>query len=83
MHAKKQYTIRGIPERVDKTLKKKAKDEGKSLNSVLVECLERAAGEGVLLEFDDLDGLIGAWANDPECDRALASQDRIDNDLWK
>lgn len=31
----------------------------------------------------DLSDLAGTWTEDPEFDRAIADQDRIDEDLWR
>ena len=84
MRAKKQYTIRGIQVGLDRALKKKAEEEGKSLNTVLVESLERAAGFlGEPIVHFDLDGLIGKWEEDPEFERCMEEQERIESDLWK
>lgn len=53
-----QYTIRGIPPDVDACLRKRAKAEGKSLNALVVELLEREAiPPGP--PYHDLDWLIG------------------------
>ena len=79
-----QYTVRGIPDRVDKALRRRAREQGKSLNQVTVEAL--AAGAGVSEEpvvYHDLDSLAGSWQADPEFDAAMDEQDQIDPDLWK
>ena len=39
-----QYTIRKLPARLDKLIRKRAKEEGKSLNTVAVEALMEAFG---------------------------------------
>ncbi|OGQ04589.1 MAG: hypothetical protein A3F82_11115 [Deltaproteobacteria bacterium RIFCSPLOWO2_12_FULL_44_12] len=84
MHAKKQYTIRGISTTVDRALKQKAKTEGKSLNTVLVDSLTKAVGVSPeTIIFHDLDDLIGKWQEDPEFDRSLEEQNKIDPQLWK
>jgi hypothetical protein len=41
-----QYTIREIPKHVDSALRAKAKTDGKSLNQVAVETLQRGLGLG-------------------------------------
>jgi plasmid stability protein len=80
----KQYTIRGVPSRVDQALRRRAKREGKSLNQVTVEALTLAAG---LAEeratYHDLDHLAGTWVADPEFEEALNAQDRIDPEKWQ
>ena len=80
----KQYTIRSVPVTVDRALRRRAKAEGKSLNAVAIEALER----GLELEakpqiHTDLDFLIGTWQEDPEFDRAMKDFERIDEDMWK
>lgn len=79
-----QYTIRSVPEAVDRAVRQRAKQESKSLNAVVVEAIARG------LELDakpavhtDLDDLIGTWQEDSEFDRAVAAFDRIDDDAWK
>ena len=79
-----QYTVRGVPDRVDAALRRKARDEGKSLNQVTIEALAAAAGvaEKPVL-YHDLDTLAGTWQADPEFDAAVEEQKQIDRDLWK
>jgi plasmid stability protein len=79
-----QYTIRSIPEALDAALRRRARDEGKSLNAVALEVLREGAG----LAPDrprrrQLGDLAGSWREDPEFDRAIADQRRIDKALWK
>ncbi|MBM4265854.1 MAG: hypothetical protein FJ144_04460 [Deltaproteobacteria bacterium] len=78
-----QYTVRDVPAHVDRALRRKAGEEGKSLNEVLREALTREAGVGGAVEHHDLDALAGTWEDDPEFDRAIAEQDRIDEALWR
>ena len=79
-----QYTIRGIPERINRYLRKKAKNEHKSLNQVIIECITRGLG---LTEdkvyYHDLDELAGTWHEDPDFDAVIEEMDRIDPELWK
>ncbi len=69
-----QYTIRGITEHMDRTLRRTAAQQGKSLNAVVLDSLTR---------YHDLDDLAGTWIHDPEFDRAIAATDVIDDDLWQ
>jgi hypothetical protein len=79
-----QYTVRGVPDRVDEALRRRARDEGKSLNQVTVEALAAAAGVAEReVRYHDLDSLAGAWQEDPEFDAALEEQDQIEPELWK
>ena len=78
-----QYTIRNIPEALDRNLREKAERSGESLNSVLLNALKRGAGlEGPETEYRDLDDLAGTWVRDDEFDDALSAQDRIEESLW-
>ena len=79
-----QYTIRNVPARVDEALRRRARQENKSLNEVALEALLRATGlTGEPVRHRDLTDLAGTWADDPECEAALRAQDRIDDGLWK
>ena len=79
-----QYTVRDVPAHVDGALRRKARDEGKSLNQVLRDALAKEAGaaEPHALHHD-LDHLAGKWEQDPEFDQAIAAQNRIDESLWR
>ena len=55
----------------------------KSLNAVLLQALEAAAGVGPMpAEQHDLDRYGGTWVDDPKVDRALAEQRRVDPRDW-
>ena len=82
-----QYTLRNVPKKVDQALRKKAKAEGRSLNDVALEAL--AAGAGVpdeaaqRVKHMDLSDIAGTWVEDPEFDRIIAEQDRVDPEKWR
>jgi hypothetical protein len=79
-----QYTIRSVPSRVDRELRRRAKAEGKSLNAVVLEVLEQAVtppGQPVI--HHDLDFLIGTWVEDPAFDEAMQDSERIDEEMWQ
>jgi len=79
-----QYTIRKLPARLDKLIRKRAKEEGKSLNAVAVEALMEAFGlRGSVEAHRDLGGLAGSWVEDAAVDEALAAQRRIDDEMWR
>lgn len=79
-----QYTIRNVPRAVDRALRRRAKLEGRSLNEVAIEALERATGTlGEPMKHRTLADLAGTWVDDPELDQALADQDRVDEEMWK
>ena len=79
-----QYTIRNVPETLDKALRRLARDRGKSLNEVAIEALAR--GSGVIGKPDrqrDLADIAGTWRKDPAFDSALDAQDTIDEEMWR
>jgi hypothetical protein len=80
-----QYTVRDVPSEVDAALRRKARQEGKSLNRILRGALEREAGPADAddVTYHDLDHLAGRWEPDPDFDAAVAAQDHIDEDLWR
>ncbi len=79
-----QYTIRSIPRHVDRALRERSTREGKSLNEVAIEALERGLDlEGHPVRRRDLGEIAGSWVRDREVDRALDDQRKIDPDLWR
>jgi len=79
-----QYTIRDIPENLDKALRQTARQQGKSLNEVAIETLARGAGiSGDRGRQRDLADIAGSWRKDPAFDSALAAQDAIDEEMWR
>ena len=80
----RQYTIRAVPDAIDRALRQKARREARSLNAVVVEAIARGLELGAVpAVHTDLDHLIGTWTEDPEFDRAVAAFERIDDDAWK
>ena len=79
-----QYTLRDIPPTVDAELRRRAKAEGRSLNTVAIEALTRGAGLGETpVRQRDLGDIAGTWQEDPDFDQAIAEQDQIDERLWR
>jgi len=79
-----QYTIRGLPARLDKLIRRRAKEEGKSLNTVAVEALMEAFGlRGSVPARRDVGSLAGSWVEDPAVDEALCEQRAIDDEMWR
>jgi hypothetical protein len=77
-----RYTIRNVPDSLDKALRLIARERGKSLNEVAIEVL--AKGAGITLQRcrqRDLGDVAGTWRNDPAFDSALAEQDTVDNEI--
>ena len=76
-----QYTIRNVPEALDRELRERAKRKGITLNNAAVEAIKRGLGlADTEVIYDDLDDLIGTWKSDDEFDRAIKEQDKVDND---
>ena len=73
-----QYTIRNVPESVDRYLRKRAKISGQSLNQVIVnELSEKAPKQGETLH-ESLDWFIGSDDGSMrEVDEFLAQEDKI------
>lgn len=79
-----QYTLRNVPEIVDAALRRRAREQGKSLNEVAIETLALGAGvTGSHRRQRDLKDVAGTWRTDRAFDRALAAQDTVDEALWK
>ncbi len=78
-----QYTVRGVPPKLDAELRREARTTGKTLNSLVVETLEHAKLPTSETIHDDLDWFMGsvpadkgdfelaqAWLNDLPADLA-------------
>jgi hypothetical protein len=80
---RRQYTIRSIPGHVDRELRRRAKEQNKSLNSLIIEVLEDACRPQEEPKLNhDLDSLIGTWVEDPEFDEVMKEFERIDAEYW-
>ncbi len=79
-----QYTLRDIPERLDRRLREMATEYTVSLNRAAISALEKGVGLADQVPAQhDLDDLAGTWVPDPAFDQAIAEMDQIDEDLWK
>ncbi|MEJ2663211.1 MAG: Arc family DNA-binding protein [Spirochaetia bacterium] len=79
----KQYTIRNIPDYLDRIVRKKAEKTHKSINSIIIQALEAGFLTENDLVFHDMDDLSGSWIDDPATESALRDFERIDKELWK
>ena len=79
----RQYTIRNVPAHVDEALRRRARNEAKSLNQVALDAL--IEGSGVRREFDDLDFMIGSMtaSESKRIEDEISRQRRVDPKLWK
>ena len=80
-----QYTLRNVPKKLDQALRRKAKAEGKSLNTVAVELLQQGLGlSGQPRRYDDLDEFFkNATPLEPEVLKAIEEMDVVHPDDWK
>lgn len=79
-----QYTIRAVPSPIDRALRRRARQEAKSLNTVALEALARGLElDAQPVEHTDLDALVGSWQEDKAFDQAVADFERVDEDAWK
>ena len=78
-----QYTIRNIPPELDRAIKARAKQLGKSVNQVALELLARGVGQPARRQ--SLRDMPGAWSakEAAEFDRFLERHRQIDPELWK
>ena len=79
-----QYTLRKVPRAVDTRLRRRARAERRSLNSVALEALAKGAGlDSQAGPQRDLRDVAGTWVEDPDFEKSLALQHRIDRRLWR
>lgn len=79
-----QYSIRGVPPELDRAIRARAKEKGTSLNEVTLGALADGLGlTGERVVRRDLTGVAGTWRSEAAVERALASQDEVDEALWK
>jgi hypothetical protein len=83
-------TLRGLPPVIAGELRRLALERGLSLNRLVVALLTDRLGSGrhharEPAEHHDLDALAGSWTREEASafDRALASQRRIDAEVWR
>lgn len=84
MHLSMQYTLRNIPKTLDTALRRRAKQEKKTLNEIALEVM----ADGLGLQKDpkrrrSLSDIAGAQTTDPGLEAALDDQRRIDAELWR
>jgi hypothetical protein len=79
-----QYTIRNVPAFLDRVLRRRVKEQGASLNDVVLEAMTRGAGlTEERVRQRDLRDVAGHWREDAVFDEALREQDRVDESLWR
>lgn len=79
-------SIRGLDEKALAQLKKQAKQEGSSLNSLALRLLQGTDKQpSALQKYDDLDDLAGTWSMQEAqaFERNTAAFAEVDAALWK
>ena len=78
-----QYTLRNVPQALDRALKARAKLLGQSVNQVTLDALAHSMQQ--TLRRRSLRNMPGAWsaAEAKAFERSLAEQRDIDGELWK
>lgn len=79
-----QYTIRNIPPAVDKVIRKRSKQSGKSFNQTVVDllCLQ-TFGTIKPRPDDNFDWLYDQNSLDESFDEAIDSLSQVDKKLWQ
>ncbi|MFO0840247.1 MAG: hypothetical protein U1D55_17195 [Phycisphaerae bacterium] len=81
---KRQYTIRSIPEDLDRALREYARRAAQSLNQAALDALRRGLSlPDSTPRRNDLDDLAGLWIEDPAFEETRAEFERIDEDAWR
>jgi hypothetical protein len=76
-----QYTIRSIPPGLDKVLRQKSRETGRSLNDVVISTLERGSGVTFKTKFRDLDWFIGSKSLSHHFDKSMEWLDNLPKDM--
>ncbi len=72
-----RYTVSKVPAQIDSQLRRRAREEGKSLNQITLDALRRGSGLKEEIVHHDLDGLAGTWKEDAAFDAAILAQDTV------
>ncbi len=79
-----QYTIRNIPSPVDKVIRKRSKQTGKSFNQTVVDLLSlQTFGTTEIPDKFNFDWLYNQNTLDDNFDKAIKDMSQIDEKLWK
>ena len=78
-----QYTIRAVPKKLDKFLRRKSLQTGKSLNRVVLDYLERGSNFDLKAEDSDLSWFIGSGSMDEASLDAIEELNKADKQKQK
>ncbi len=76
-----QYSVRGIPQEVNRALRRRAAQRKLRLNQVIVD--ELTAGTIGARKRADFHDVAGQWTPDPAFDEIIAAQRTVHPDKWK
>lgn len=79
----KQITVRNVQDRCVAEAKKRARQRGVAMNTILVEALEAGLGIGVENATNGLERYSGDSDFGPDWDERMAETSRIDPEDWK
>ncbi len=79
-----QYTIRGIPLEVDRVIRKRAAQTGRSFNQTVVDMLtQQTFGDDKVPPGKDFEWLFNTGDLDEAFDEAIADLSRVDKEMWQ
>lgn len=79
-----QYTIRNIPPTLDRVIRKRARQSGKSFNQTVVDLLAlQTFGTTKPQPDDDFDWLFGQNTLDDSFDKTIGELSQVDEKLWR
>lgn len=79
-----QYTIRNIPEPIDRVIRKRSKQSGKSFNQTVVDLLSlQTFGTTEIAKDDNFDWLYNKNTLDDSFDEAIKEISKVDKKLWE
>lgn len=85
----KAVTLRGVDSDVAEKLKATAKNQGKSINQLIIDLIKESLGlkkgKKYSRRYTDLDDLFGRWSDDEfnQITSKIAQERQIDPELWK
>jgi ribosomal protein S24E len=85
----KTMTVRGIDPIIAEKLRRAAKAQGKSVNQIVVETIQKSFGLDKQKKFtqtyDDLDHLFGKWSQEEfdQIQGKIDAERTIDEELWQ
>ena len=85
----KTLTLRGLDNKLSEKLKKIARQEGKSVNQLIIETLKIYFGFNkkpkYTVKHHDMDHLFGKWSDDEynRIQKKINSERKVDKEIWK